>query len=394
METRKRLQKNRDALLEQYHTNLDDVYNLQDTLIRDVLPSVTDELELGPEAQEWAKEWLSDTSSIFRISRRHKFTRSFSLEAIQRTLLWRLDNLWPIESPISIPNLHCLPSNIRDPFGRPILVLEVNPVDVTQDLLKRFLIRAFEQLRLHLKKLYDDSEDNLRPPLQYIALFDLSQLSFQSINIDLFTWSLREVIPRFPGMIAGVFVLNYSWTHSGFWSILKRLLPESALSRVFFPSKEELINFFSPTALPQDYGGDLSRLSLLEDPMNPRMHPAKLEVTCLPSTPSSAPPPRTISWLSPTSILNPFFGYPVSTSSTRGPPSFRHGRRRKRDLVRTLLTLFWIRWRKHITFGLCLTIILVIWRLSFARITLRFPKGNFMLRWFMSSRGPIQPKLT
>jgi len=61
METRKRLQTNRDALLEQYHSNLEDIYTLQDTLIRDILPSVTDELGLSPEVQEWAKEWLSDT---------------------------------------------------------------------------------------------------------------------------------------------------------------------------------------------------------------------------------------------------------------------------------------------------------------------------------------------
>lgn len=61
METQRRLQTNRDALLEQYFANLEDVYNLQDTLIQSVLPSVTDELGLGLEAQEWAKEWLSDT---------------------------------------------------------------------------------------------------------------------------------------------------------------------------------------------------------------------------------------------------------------------------------------------------------------------------------------------
>ena len=61
METIQRLQTNRDALLEQYRSNLDDVYNLQDTLIQEILPSVTDELQLGPEIQDWAKEWLSDT---------------------------------------------------------------------------------------------------------------------------------------------------------------------------------------------------------------------------------------------------------------------------------------------------------------------------------------------
>ena len=61
METIQRLQRNSDALLEQYHANLEDIYNLQDTLIRDILPSVADELELSPECQDWGKEWLSDT---------------------------------------------------------------------------------------------------------------------------------------------------------------------------------------------------------------------------------------------------------------------------------------------------------------------------------------------
>ena len=61
METIQRLQRNSDALLEQYHANLEDIYNLQDTLIRDILPSVADELELSPESQDWGKEWLSDT---------------------------------------------------------------------------------------------------------------------------------------------------------------------------------------------------------------------------------------------------------------------------------------------------------------------------------------------
>ena len=61
-------------------------------------------------------------------------------------------------------------------------MLEVNAVDVPQDSQKRFIILAFEQLRSHLRKLYDESEDNNpRPPLQYIVLLDLKQLSIQSI---------------------------------------------------------------------------------------------------------------------------------------------------------------------------------------------------------------------
>jgi hypothetical protein len=76
--------------------------------------------------------------------------------------------------------------------------------------------------------------------------------------------------------------------------------------------------------------------------------------------------------LSSTSILNPFFGYPVSyfsastashqdpalsfpsSSSASTPPDLRHGRRRKRDLAYTLLRLLWQRWKTHVRAALCL----------------------------------------
>lgn len=61
MEIHERLRKNREFLLLQYNSNLEDVLDLQDTLVRDILPSMTDELELCPEAVKWTTDWLSDT---------------------------------------------------------------------------------------------------------------------------------------------------------------------------------------------------------------------------------------------------------------------------------------------------------------------------------------------
>lgn len=58
------LQANYEKLLEQYNRNLEGVLSLQVTLIRDILPSIKDELELSPEATEWAKEWLEDTCTF------------------------------------------------------------------------------------------------------------------------------------------------------------------------------------------------------------------------------------------------------------------------------------------------------------------------------------------
>ena len=167
-----------------------------------------------------------------------------------------MSNIWPPESSSPISNLHCLPT--YDPFGRPILVIKVIPLDEDIKSQKRFIIQAFERLRIYLKCLCDTAEDIKEPTLQYVALLDLQQLSLQGLvrdsyvkaffhsdvtilqNIDLFNWTLREVIPMFPGMVAGgelltlapsihpsislistVFILNYSWVHSGMWSVFK-----------------------------------------------------------------------------------------------------------------------------------------------------------------------------
>ena len=59
METQ--LRKNNDILLQVYRSNLQGVLDLQDTFIQDILPSVTDELGLCPEAVIWVTDWLCDT---------------------------------------------------------------------------------------------------------------------------------------------------------------------------------------------------------------------------------------------------------------------------------------------------------------------------------------------
>lgn len=61
MDIRSPLLVNYEKLLEQYYANVEGVLTLQATLIRDILPSVADELQLSPEATDWARAWLSDT---------------------------------------------------------------------------------------------------------------------------------------------------------------------------------------------------------------------------------------------------------------------------------------------------------------------------------------------
>ena len=137
-----------------------------------------------------------------------------------------------------------------------------------------------------------------------------------------------------------------------------------------------------------DYGGTLPSLLYLEDPLHHERPRPPEESGIAASEPESTSPTNSsfdsTSWLSPTSLLNPFFGYPISSSSKRGPVSFRHGRRRKRDLVRTLITLFWIRWRKHITFALCVTMMFIVLKRGFRKGNLRFLAS--IPRWLLSNR--------
>ena len=62
------------------------------------------------------------------------------------------------------------------------------------------------------------------------------------------------------------------------------------------------------------------------------------------------------------SPFNPFFGYPVSPTSLNP----RYGRRRKRDLLRTLAYLWWTKWK-----GIAIWVIVVILAFSFTRWRLR-----------------------
>ncbi|KAK7473223.1 hypothetical protein VKT23_001321 [Stygiomarasmius scandens] len=380
MDIRSLLQGNCDKLLTQYRSNLKTVLELQATLIEDVLPSVADELNLGLEQREWAREWLQDTQAIFQMLRREKFTRSFAMESIRKNIVWRSNCLWPSKPVASTAKqqLHCLP-DVRDPLGRPILVIEAVAFKESSEIRQQqhFLIQIMEQFRLNLRRLNNTSEAS-SPSLQYIVLLDLKEVSMKSVSLDLISWFSSEVTPRFPGMLAAVFMVNFSWAHSQMWSLASRLIPARARSRVFFPSQNELVGYFTPSSLPEDYGGSLPSLNLLQDQL--RTSPGSDvqrstetvadEMQMEMPAPVTAPRPRYL--LSPTNILNPFFGYPVAYQYPQSL-SLRHGRRRKRDLLRTLLKLFWRRWSRPISIFLWLIAHLIALRIWCRKWVLQSP---------------------
>lgn len=63
---------------------------------------------------------------------------------------------------------------------------------------------------------------------------------------------MRSAPPPFAEQAAHqttVFVLNYGWMYAGMWQLAKRVLPNTALERILFPSKADLLQFFSPDNL-------------------------------------------------------------------------------------------------------------------------------------------------
>jgi retinaldehyde-binding protein 1 len=215
------LEGNHKSLIDQYKANLADVCALQSTLNDEILSHVAQEFALSDADHTWAKEWISDTATIFRFLRHHRFVRSFALEAIHTTLIWRLNALRLFALPSTL--LHCLPPPICDPLGRPLVFLQLSELLTCEQTMMDGLLISLDRLRIHLRSLntFNHELANREITLQCVFVIDLEGLSIQSVNLKILTWFMEEVVPRYPGMLGAVFFLNYSWTYAMTWSIAK-----------------------------------------------------------------------------------------------------------------------------------------------------------------------------
>lgn len=102
-------------------------------------------------------------------------------------MIWRFHSLPPLNVAPPSPFLRCLPPNIRDPFDRPILVVQLSGLSESTEDLRPVLLRNTELLRLHLSKL--NASGDTAPVLQYVALLDISGVSLSSL--------VRLIIPCF-----------------------------------------------------------------------------------------------------------------------------------------------------------------------------------------------------
>lgn len=214
---------NHERLLDQYHANVETVLDLQTTLLRDILPSIKDELDLNPDATEWAKKWLYDTCTFhpdlagsranhtlsdslpnpkskarehlwrkkyLTCYQRNNFTRSFTLEAVRKNLLWRLNNLRSPLEQTTTNFLQCLPSSILDPFDRPVIVLKMVAFNQASDAIKPWVLHVFELLRLNLERLNNNVRMN--PVLQYVVILDLEGSLLQNL-VSRFPRRIKQV---------------------------------------------------------------------------------------------------------------------------------------------------------------------------------------------------------
>lgn len=68
-------------------------------------------------------------------------------------------------------------------------------------------------------------------------------------EVELLPYFMTLLKNHFPGMVGAVFVLNYGWSFAGMWGLAKRVLPQTALDRILFPTQEELLQFFDEGSL-------------------------------------------------------------------------------------------------------------------------------------------------
>ncbi|KAH9083934.1 CRAL-TRIO domain-containing protein, partial [Lactarius deliciosus] len=346
-----------------YFEHRETVQDLQNTLLTQILPNVVDELGLDKAARERTEEWLHDDLSIFRTLKRHQFTKAFALESLRSILIWRLSHL-KAQDPDAFPPspLHVLPPLATDILRRPILILRLANLANLQKDPREHILRTVEGLRINLHNINVSSPPGsplTHPVLQYVLLVDMENASmrnFVRLNLDLLTWYIHEVSPRYPGMFGTVFVINFSWTQSGIWTVIRLALPESVQYRIFFPSKQTLHECIRPSSLPQDYWGLLPLLSGIPNMLDEEASGASPSLTHASGDNAAGRSTRrkivSLAHVSPRSQYNPFYGYPI------GPPPYsllpaslpylRHGRRRKRDLIRTLATLLWEKWRSRV----------------------------------------------
>jgi hypothetical protein len=122
------------------------------------------------------------------LTQRHKYTTSFALQALRKTLVWRVTTLSRYMSSMGFPAgsgvFRVLTPSCRDPLGRPTLVLNLaaflelvsRSLDDTKDL----ILWLDETMRWYLQQISKES-GGVTPALQFVAIVNVEGVTMSSV---------------------------------------------------------------------------------------------------------------------------------------------------------------------------------------------------------------------
>ncbi|SNX85327.1 uncharacterized protein MEPE_04036 [Melanopsichium pennsylvanicum] len=269
-------------LISKYNNHLSAVDSLYKVARIQIIDDVASQLSLNEQGKARISYYLSDTANLFRFYRRARYHHDTALSLLTATILWRmrtdldllsLSSLNPlyVTPPSPNPPLFWLNSGFKDYYGRPCGVISLRSVERTAentlDQLKEYIVACMEIVRRYLADLFSISNSSSTSSansktehtvLQAAIAVDLASSGMANLELELLPFLLDLLKNHVPGIVGAVYILNYGWVHSGMWAVIKRVLPQQALAKIFFPTYQELKEHFDPQNIPQCYGGEMN----------------------------------------------------------------------------------------------------------------------------------------
>ena len=261
-------------LVSKYTTHAAAVEALHKLARTQIVDDVAAQLQLSDEGRARVLLYLSDAANLFRFYRRARYDEQAALALLNATVLWRMRTDLDLLSLASLNPLYVTPpppnpplfwvnSGFKDFYGRPCGVINLRSVERTAentlDQLKEYIVACMEIMRRYVADLYRTSPPNNdeETVLQASIAVDLASSGMANLELELLPFLLDLLKNHVPGMVGAVYVLNYGWVHAGMWAVIKRVLPQQALAKIFFPSHDELKEHFDVQHIPCCYGGEL-----------------------------------------------------------------------------------------------------------------------------------------
>ncbi|BEI81069.1 hypothetical protein CcaverHIS002_0202290 [Cutaneotrichosporon cavernicola] len=214
-----------------------------------------------PAVEAGMADWASDRATVFRALRR-TLRRGQSprrppsmLRRADRARALRRDPLAPRPRAIRRP-----PLSQTDRLGHPVAVLTLREVvrDEAGSLteLKDWLWFALEMVRRVLAD-YWVAHKRGTGAEGAVLLVDAKDAGYRNLEVELLPTLFSVGHNSFPGLFESVYIVNAGWSHRTMWnSIIKRLLPKSAIDKVvFLDDKQQIAQVFNLDQLPEAYGG-------------------------------------------------------------------------------------------------------------------------------------------